>query len=208
MDLNQTLLESAKLDERLHEFCLFDNLNAPEKVRCAAILCRVAIHHAESIKLLLASGKFTSATGLMRLQYESLVRAFWVRYAAKDGFVTKQMAELSVKSARVANKMPMLSEMLKSLHEKVPQELIDQLLEIKEYSWKPLSSFIHGGIHAIDRNRRGYPLPLLLQLLKNSNGISTMAAMLLVILSNNPSHKGKLPAIQLEFADCLPDPRV
>jgi hypothetical protein len=208
MDLNQALMQSAQLDERLHEFYLPDDLNAPEKVRCAAILCRVGFEHAESIKLLLASGNFTSATGLIRLQYESLVRAFWVRCAATDGFVTKLMAELSAESARVANKIPMLSEMLKSLEGKAPKEALDMLLEFKEYSWKPLSSFIHGGIHAIDRNRRGYPLPQLFQLLKASNGISTMAAMLLVILSNNPIHKGKLPAIQIEFADCLPDPRV
>lgn len=206
MDLNKTLMKSAELEERLHEFWLTDDLNAPDKVRCAAILCRMVYEHAESIKLLLARGNFTSAIGLMRLQYESLVRAFWVLYAATDGFVTKLMAELTDEAARVANKMPMLAEMLNSLDGKAPKEATDMLLEFKEYSWKPLSSYIHGGIHAIDRNRRGYPQPLLLQLLKASNGISTMAAMLLVILSNNPTHKGKLPAIQVEFADCLPSP--
>jgi hypothetical protein len=158
--------------------------------------------------MLLARGNFTSAIGLMRLQYESLVRAFWVVYAATDGFVTKLMAELTDEAARVANKIPMLSEMLNSLDGKAPKEATDMLLEFKEYSWKPLSSYIHGGIHAIDRNRRGYPLPLLLQLLKASNGISIMAAMLLVILYKNPAHKGKLPAIQREFADCLPRPSV
>jgi hypothetical protein len=79
------------------------------------------------------------------------------------------------------------------------------LLEFKEYSWKPLSSFIHGGIHAIGRNREGYPLPLLLQLLKASNGVTMMTAMLLVILSNNPTFKGKIPTIQREFAGCLPN---
>jgi hypothetical protein len=208
MDLNKILMESAELDERLHEFWLTDGLNAPDKMRCAAILCRVVYEHAESIKMLLARGNFTSAIGLMRLQYESLVRAFWVVYAATDGFVTKLMAELTDEAARVANKIPMLSEMLNSLDGKAPKEATDMLLEFKEYSWKPLSSYIHGGIHAIDRNRRGYPLPLLLQLLKASNGISIMAAMLLVILYKNPAHKGKLPAIQREFADCLPRPSV
>jgi hypothetical protein len=207
MDLNKTLMESAKLDEQLHEFWLPDDPNAPDKVRCAAILCRMVLEHAESIKILSASGNFTSSIGLMRLQYESLVRAFWILYAAKDGAATKLMAELTDETARVAaNKMLNLSEMLISLDGKAPKEATGMLLEIKEYSWKPLNSFVHGGIHAIDRNHKGYPLPLLLQLLKTSNGISTMAAMLLVILSNNPGHKGKLPAIQLEFADCLPTP--
>lgn len=204
--LNKILMESAKLDERLHEFCLSDDLNAPDKVRCAAILCRMVLEHAESIKLLSASGNFTSAIGLMRLQYESLVRAFWILYAATDGFVAKLIAELTEETAKAGNKLPMVSEMLNSLEGKAPKEAIDMLFEIKQYSWQPMNSFIHGGIHAIDRNRRGYPLPLLLQLLKTSNGISMMAAMLLVILSNDSAHKGKLPTIQREFADCLPDP--
>lgn len=42
-------------------------------------------------------------------------------------------------------KLPMLSEMLKKLEGKAPQIALDQLLELKQYSWKPLSSYVHGG---------------------------------------------------------------
>lgn len=45
-------------------------------------MCSVSFEHAESAKILLASGNFTSALGLVRLQYEALVRALWLRYAA------------------------------------------------------------------------------------------------------------------------------
>jgi hypothetical protein len=43
---------------------------------------------------------------------------------------------------------------------------------------------------------KGYPVILLKQILKASNGLSTMAAMLLVILSGDPSLRGVMRAIQ------------
>jgi len=96
--------------------------------------------------MLIASGNFTSAIGLLRLQYEAFVRAIWLYYAASDVAVTKLMTELTTKSARRSQKLPMLSEMLIKLDGKAPQVVLDQLLEFREYSWKPLSSYIHGGI--------------------------------------------------------------
>ena len=115
------------------------------------------------------------------------------------------MSELTAENERKSQKLPMLSEMLSNLEGKAPQIVIDQLLEFKEYSWKPLSSYIHGGIHAIQRHSKGYPIQLLIQTLKASNGVSIMAAMFLVIVANDFSKRGLMPLIQEEFQDCLPD---
>lgn len=207
MDLNKVLMESAILDERLGAFLLPSDLQGPEKGRCSAILCAVAFEHAECLKMLLAGGNFTSAIGLLRLQYEAFVRAMWVFHTAPDRFVGKMMSDLTVESAQAANKLPMLSEMLEALEGKVPKVVMDQLREFKEYSWMPLNSFVHGGIHVIERQGKGYPPELLLQLLKISNGVSVMVGMLLVILSDNPMHRGKVLAIQMEFSGCLPEIR-
>lgn len=204
-DLNKLLMESAELDERLQVLLMPAGLAAPERERCSGILCDVAFEHAESVKILLASGNFTSATGLVRLQYEALVRAMWIYYAASDLVVGRLMSELTTESARVANNLPMMSEMLDSLVGKAPKEATDMLLEFKEYSWKPLNSFVHGGIHAVERHSKGYPLPLLIQLLKASNGVSMMTGMLLVIISGNPALVGRIPSIQAEFRGCLSD---
>ena len=38
-----------------------------------------------------------------------------------------------------------LCEMLKKLDGKAPKVAMDQIAEFKEYSWKPLSSYVHGG---------------------------------------------------------------
>ncbi len=164
-------------------------------------LCGVAMEHAESTKILIATGNFTSATGLLRLQFEALVRAMWVLYAASDNAAKKVEQGIMKKTERI----PMLSEMLQKLEGKAPQEAIGMLLEFKEYSWKPLSSYIHGGAHAISRHKNGYPLDLLEQVLKASNAVSTMIAMLLVILSGDISHRDKITKLQIQFSDCLPE---
>ncbi len=63
-------------------------------------MCSVAFEHAESTKILIASGNFTSATGLVRLQFEALVRAMWLLYAASDASVSKLMCELTHESEK------------------------------------------------------------------------------------------------------------
>ena len=73
-----------------------------------------------------------------------------------------------------------------------------------EDQWKPLSSFVHGGLHAIHRHETGYPFPLMHGALRSSNGLLMMAAMLLVILHGGKGQLGKIPAIQIEFDDALP----
>jgi len=88
---------------------------------------------------------------------------------------------------------------------KAPKVAYDQLLEFKEYSWKPLSSYVHGGIHVIQRHSKGYPVHLLIQTIKASNGLSIMVGMLLVINSGDLTQQGIIPTIQKQYLDCLPD---
>jgi len=117
------------------------------------------------------------------------------------------MGELSTGNIGKSEKLRMLSEMLTELDGKAPKEPVKMLFEFKEYSWKPLSSYIHGGAHAIQRHSKGYPPPLLDQVLKASNGVSLMTGNLLVILSGDKAQSGKISAIQAEFIDCLPSIR-
>ena len=167
-------------------------------------MCSVAFEHAESAKLLIASGNFTSAIGLVRLQYEALVRGMWLLYTASDTAVSRLLVELSNDTAPRNEKLPMLAAMLDKLDGKAPDEAMALLMEFKEYSWKPLSSFVHGGVHAIHRHGKGYPLPLLEQVLKASNGVSMMVGMLLVILAGDRANSGKIPKLQMKYMDCLP----
>lgn len=203
--INILLSRSAELERKLLDFLALAPYDASERITASRVMCSVAFEHAESAKMLISGGNLTSATGLVRLQYEALIRAMWLLYAASDTAVSKLTKELTQEAADKANRLPMLSEMLDKLQGKAPQEPVNMLLEFREYSWKPLSSFVHGGIHAIHRHSKGYPLPLLEQMVRISNGVSVMVGMLLVILHGGGAQRGKIPKIQVEFADCLPE---
>lgn len=193
--INSLLSRSAELESKLLEFLALAPFDDSERIMASKVMCSIAFEHAESAKMLISAGNLTSATGLVRLQYEALVRAMWLLYAASDTDVSKLTSELTQETADRANRLPMLSEMLEKLQGKAPKEPVDRLLEFKQYSWKPLSSFIHGGIHAIHRHGKGYPLPLLEQMVRISNGVSVMVGMLLVILHGGGEQRGKMPGV-------------
>ena len=206
--INYLLSRSAELERCLLGFLVLPPFDDSQRIMVSRVMCSITFEHAESAKMLISAGNLTSATGLVRLQYEALVRAMWLLYAATDTDVLKLTSELTQETADKANRLPMLSEMLEKLQGKAPQEPLDMLREFKEYSWKSLSSFIHGGLHAIHRHSKGYPLPLLVQMVRISNGVSLMVGMLLVILHGGGEQVGKIPRIQREFADCLPDTKL
>ena len=99
----------------------------------------------------------------------------------------------------------MLSEMLRKMEGKAPKNALDPLLEFREYSWEPLSSYIHGGIHAIDRHSKGYPVALLEQTLKASNGVNGMTGYFLAILTGNSGLSKDFHKSFFDYQDCLPE---
>jgi hypothetical protein len=78
------------------------------------------------------------------------------------------------------------------------------LAQFKEVSLASLNSFVHGGIHVLARQAEGYPLQLVDQVVRNSNGLVTMAGMLLAMYGSSADAARTMGKIQLQFADCLP----
>jgi hypothetical protein len=205
LDINKLLKRSADLDESLRFLLTLEPYDDSKRLEASKVMCGVATEHAQSLKILLGSCNYTSATSLARLQYETFVRAMWLFYAADDISLSKITEELTQESEKQANKLPMLSDMIKHLEGKAPQSAVEMINEFKTYSWKSLSSYVHGGIHALNRHGKGYPTSLIIQIIKISNGISTMTAMLLAIISGDALVTGTISKIQTEFKDCLPE---
>jgi hypothetical protein len=165
----------------------------------------VSLEHAESLKLLLISGNFTSAVSLLRLQYESLVRGIWACYAANELQVEKLTSDLTDKAAKRADRMPSLAEMLEKLVTSAPIEATAPLEEFRKYSWKALSSYVHGGIHAINRHSRGYPSQIIEQALRASNGLCGVVGMFTAVLSVNQQNVSEMSSLYKQYADCFPE---
>lgn len=203
-NVDKLLKRSSEYEQLIVEMLSLPSMNNDKRTKLSHIMCSVSIEHAESLKILLASGNFTSSIGLLRLQFEALVRAIWVLYSASDSAIEKLSSDLTSAIAKTNEKLPMLSMMLQNLEGKAPSNALTPLLEFKEHSWKPLSSFIHGGIHAIDRHSKGYPIEILEQALRASNGVNGMAGYFLAILTGDIKLSKEFHKSFFEFKDCLP----
>ncbi|MGK9064591.1 DUF6988 family protein [Stutzerimonas chloritidismutans] len=204
MVIDQLLSRSALLENRLASFLALPLFDSTSRLRAARSLASLGFEHARSVKHLVAAGLYTSAAALLRVQYESLVRALWALYVATDNQAELMLAELTEETAKQASKIPMLSQMLEAIEEKAPHAPVAHLKEFKHYSWRPLSSFVHGGIHAVNRHGKGFPLELVLMEIRHSNGLLGIAGNLLLILAGVPPEAGKMAGIYEEFKDCLP----
>ena len=166
--------------------------------------CSVAFEHGQSLRILLEVGNPTSAVSLQRLQFEALTRAMWLLYAASDTDVAKLLAPLSADAEKAANHLPLVGEMVETIKKGAPAAAYEMLASFKDVTWRAMNSFVHIGIHPLQRHGEGYPLPLILQIVQNSNALATMTAMLLAILTGEQERVAAVRGLQLEFKDCLP----
>ncbi|MGH8784780.1 MAG: DUF6988 family protein [Cupriavidus necator] len=207
--LEHMLQRSNELHERLN--VLLDAAEFDGSPRGEAVLgmCLVAMEHATALRALTALGLPTSAVSLMRLQFEALTRAMWLLYAASDMAIDKLQAPLTLESEQAAKNLPGVSEMIKQIGMRagqgVPTAAHQMLSHFKEVSWNAMNSFVHGGIHPLRRTADGFPVQLVLQVLCNSNGLTTMTGMTLAILTGDEAIAKPMSKVQPEFADCLPD---
>lgn len=203
-DFSDLIYQSDELAAELSALLELPPYDNSPRISASRTLCAVSFEHSESVRILIKSGNFTSSLGVLRMQYEALAKAIWALYAASEVSVSKLHSDLNHETAKWADKIPLLSELLVELNGKAPAQALEQLMEFKEYSWKPLNSYIHGGIHAIARHGKGYPVELLAQAIRSSNGLGVMTGMMLVILSGDARQQGRMSKIQQKFAKCCP----
>ncbi len=193
--LNEALNDSA--------FRLFDDT---PKLSICAHACLLSLEHARSVRILFAADAPHSATGLLRLQYEALLRAAWVLYAANELQLSKLTTQLDIDSEHAANNLPGPADMLKALETKAPVGLLQPLNEFKVVAMKGLNSFVHGGIHPLTRIKEGFPEVLALQLVRNSNGLMHFGYRMLTSLAGSQALMNQMTHLYETFADCFPPP--
>jgi hypothetical protein len=203
-DLERLIARSEQLEAEL--FGLFDSswFSGDDKSTVILAMCNIALEHANSLRELIRIGLPTSAMSMLRLQYEAIVRAIWVLYAASDNLIAKLVAPLTPESAQVAsNSLPAFSAMLKEIEKHGPPGAHRHLSEFRDYSWRPLNSFVHSGIHAVSGHRDGYPLGRLEQAVRQSNNLVHMSAVALAIQLESADFTMSVVALHREYADCL-----
>lgn len=206
-ELGRLLDRSHDLEVELHrmlggdELQLFDDSMRTLVTVSAA---QTSLEHGVALRTLLAQPLPTAGISMMRLQLESLTRAVWLLYAASDEQIDRLVAPLDSMAEKAASKLPMAKTMIDEIAGKAPSGAVEMLTHFKDVNAPALHSFVHGGIHAIQRGLTGYPVELLANVVRSSNGLYTMAGMVLAILSGDEVLAKNMSKIQPRFADCLP----
>ena len=207
--LEHMLHRSNALHERLDELLGDADFDGSPRGESALGMCLVAMEHATAMRALMALRLPSSAVGLMRLQFEALTRAMWLLYAASDAAIDKLLAPLTLQSEQAAKNLPGASEMIEQIGKRVgqgaPAAAHQMLSHFKDVTWHGMNSFVHGGIHPLRRSADGFPVDLALQVLRSSNGLTTMTGMTMAALTGDEAVAKPVSKIQPAFADCLPD---
>ena len=201
--LDESLSQSHQLAALISAAWESTPLFAAPRTRAAQGLCAVSLHHGAGVLTLLPSLPGSAIT-LMRPQFETLVRAVWAAHAASDAELACLLAPLVPESQQAAKKLPGIPEMLSRLELSGPRGAAPLLAHARTRLGDGLNSFVHGGIHPFARQRTGYPVGLLLDVLKNSNALAMLTVIVLATLVDDHEVGGLLPGLHETFADVLP----
>ena len=181
----------------------FDN---SDRVRVSALACSMSLEHWDATRLLLMSELLPSALVVHRSQFEALVRSIWILYAATDESISKLAVELTLESEQAAKNLPSVLVMMEAIRAKAPPQAHDVLVRFKDNSWKALNSYAHAGIHPLRRHEQGYPISLITNVFKNTNGLAMVSGMQAVVLAGQQPMQKQILQLASQYPNCLPEP--
>ncbi|MGZ8159361.1 MAG: DUF6988 family protein [Methylobacter sp.] len=203
-ELDRVIARSEEFEDELFQLLQSSSFTNNNKSTAILAMYNIAQEHAVSLRELTRLRLLTSAMGILRLQYEAVVKAIWLLYAASDSAIEKLVAPLTPESEQIANNsLPSFSNMMKEIEKRGAPGVHRHLIGFKDNSWRPLNSFVHSGIHAVNRNKDGYPIALLYSAIRQSNNLTHMSAIALAYLLGNDDLTISVALIYKKYADCL-----
>lgn len=166
--------------------------------------CAIVRQHVLSLHRLLASGFDVTAMTLVRPAFESLVRAIWSLDGAQDAWLTRFLqapaADSDPRNETITG--PPVESMLATIRETHPRWVSEALAALKDATWKPMHSYVHGGVRPVLQVIAGCPDQQQIAVARNANGFLMFASNVRQIVCG--ATPGLLGAIQDRFAGCLP----
>ena len=162
--------------------------------------CDLSIEHGIAVKTLLKDQLITSALALFRIQFESVVRAYWLLMVASNNDVLKLQVP-SIEDLFKYHKIPMVSAMIDELSHVVEiNHIVEQFKQFKFYSMNHLNNIVHSGSHSIIRRQVGLDDKQIAVVMKQTNNFTTMAAQ---ILLRHGSKEKYIHQLHSKHRDCF-----
>lgn len=206
MILDPLLIRSHELSIKIHAKLDLTSEIQSDRIRTSHIACQLSVEHWDATRILFGGGYITSAISLHRLQFEALVRSYWLRFAASDEQVGKVAVEqLDLETEQQAKNLPAVADMMKALSSAAPGPAYQDLNGFRDNSWKHLNSYVHAGVHPLYRMDDGYPVRFVEDVIKMTNGLGIMAGKLASDIVGGRFHMKETQSYCYEFRDCMPD---
>lgn len=120
-------------------------------VKSAATLFAVALDHAQGIKFCLSNSAYPSAFSLLRVIFETYIRAMWLEKCANEKQLNRYINDDKLVSKE--NNRLEFGQMV--LEVEAAHKLPAYFSEIKKHTWNGLNSLTHSGRIQLHRNFNG-----------------------------------------------------
>lgn len=176
-------------------------ISSQRHVICMAY-CKAAVVHAISQRVLMEEGLHGTALSLVRLHFETVVRAAWVLHGAKDDWLLKFSAPISPGDLSEPQMGPPIPAMLDAVAGIAPEAAFE-LRRLNE-TVKVMHSFVHGGAHLVVHALKGYPPEKLVAVLQNRNLLLLMLSNVIVVASQKPALRSAVRGLMDRHGGCMP----
>ena len=178
-----------------------ENLGSRRHIITTAF-CRASFGHAVSQRMLIGAEQHGTALALIRLHFETTVRAAWVLLGAKDDWLetfTSPIPDGVLKEPVLGPSIPAMLDAVTSVAPDLARE------GMRAYGTvKVMHSFVHGGVHLVAHALRGYPADKLVDVLRNRNLLMLMLGNIIVVGSGNQRLHGSVGRMSQAFSDLMP----
>ncbi|NMP15172.1 hypothetical protein [Thalassotalea sp. Y01] len=166
----------------------------------------LSFEHGQSSLKLIADGFMSSGFALMRPQYESLIRGFWLMYADTEVWINRLSSAEKIGPDEIKKlETPLIGEMLKTLgRSDAPAHILSQLNDFRTINNTAFNSFTHSGLAALVSNGMGYEPKVIYNSLRNCNGVAAINMQMLSILTGYEEAMEPVKKMHHHFVDCLP----
>jgi hypothetical protein len=207
LELEKVFVDSDEMAGKLYSLLGLPLFDDSARLRISDILCSLSLEHWHAVRLLLASGLLPAAFIVHRAQFDAIARSIWALYGATDDHLSRlDASELTTDSEQAAKNLPQTHEMMLVLAKKAPPEAYDALERFRANSSKALNSYVHAGIHPIQRHERGYPGGLAISALQNTNGLAVLTCMQAVTLAGAQRLQRAVLDVAGRYPHCMPPP--
>lgn len=198
------LERSEQLDSEIaSRFTPYKSTN--NKDQLTQVCSDLSFQHAKSLRVLYDLELDGTATAILRMQFESVVRLMWLHFSAPDSFIESYTGSISADNP--PKEFPAVTEMIEKIKKSGVRGPGETLEEFKEVAWKGMNNHIHNGYLALSRHVNSYPEKLVIQIISNSNALNLMTAMVLARINQSQTDVNFVKSLQLSYQDIMPELR-